>query len=235
MRPRDRDRGTGGGLRARRQGGRLLARLHLPQGVRDQAAPRGPGPPDDTARPPRRRARRGELGRGVRGDRPAALADPVGAREERGRRLPRQPERAQPVGDHARPGVAARARHPEPLLGLHGRPDAEAGLVRSHVRHDAVRADPGRGPVRPPAAPRREPAGLERQPPDRAEHARAAARHPRARRQGRGDRPAPHAHRGGGGRAPLHPPRARTRCCWRRSPARSSRRDSTTPARWPST
>ena len=51
--------------------GRLQPRLHLPEGVRDQAAARGPGPPHHAAGAPRRRARRGELGRGVRGDRPA--------------------------------------------------------------------------------------------------------------------------------------------------------------------
>ena len=43
--------------------------------------------------------------------------------------------------------------------------------------------------------PRRQPAGVQRQPDDRARHARAAARDPRARRQGRRRRPAPHAHR----------------------------------------
>ena len=37
-------------------------------------------------------------------------ADPRGAREERGGRLPRQPERAQPVVPHPRAGVPARAR-----------------------------------------------------------------------------------------------------------------------------
>ena len=46
-----------------------------------------------------------DLGRGVRGDRQAALADPRRARPERRGRLPRQPERAQPVGADPRPGA----------------------------------------------------------------------------------------------------------------------------------
>ncbi len=55
--------------------------------------------------------------------------------------------------------------------------------------------------------PGRQPAGVQRQPAHRARHARPAAPHPRAWREGRGDRPAPHPHGGGGRRAPLHPPR----------------------------
>ena len=97
----------------------------------------------------------------------------------------------------------------ERVLGVDGRPDAEADVRRTDVRRDAVGPDPGRGPLRPPAAARREPARVERQPAHRARHARAPARHPRARRQGRGGGPAPHAHRRGGGRAPLHPARHR--------------------------
>ena len=67
------------------------------------------------------------------------------------------------------------------------------------------------------------------------EHARAAARDPRARRQGRGRGPAPHAHGRGGGRAPLHPAGHRRAAARgdgvhdRRGGARGRR------ARWPST
>ena len=39
---------------------------------------------------------RGHVGRGVRGDRPAARRDPRRARQRRGRGVPREPERAQP-------------------------------------------------------------------------------------------------------------------------------------------
>ena len=88
---------------------------------------------------------------------------------------------------------------------LHGRPDAQAGVGRSHVRDDAVRAGAGRGPHGPPPHPGREPAGLEREPAHGTGHARPPAPHSRARRQGRGGRPAPHPHRRGRRRAPLHP------------------------------
>ncbi len=80
---------------------------------------------------------------------------------------------------------------------------------RAHVRPPAERAGAGPRPLRPPADARREPAGVERQPAHGAQHARPAARHPRARRQGRGGGPAAHPHRRGGRRAPLHPARRR--------------------------
>ena len=79
----------------------------------------------------------------------------------------------------------------------------------AHVRRRAQRPGPGRRPHRPPADPRRQPAGLQRLAADRARHARPPARDPRARRQGRGHRPAPQPHGQGGLRAPLHPPRHR--------------------------
>ncbi len=135
--------------------------------------------------------RGGLLGRGLRGDRPAPAADPRRARPRRRRRLPRQPERAQPRLPALRAAFAEGARHAQRLLREHGRPDAEAGVVGADVRHRAQHPGPGRRPHRPPADAGREPARLERQPADRARHARAAARHPRARRQGRRRRPAP--------------------------------------------
>ena len=147
VRSRDRDRGTGGGVGPRRRGGRLQPRLHLPEGVRDQAAPRGPGPADHAAGAPRRRAGGGHLGRGVRGDRPAAHADPLRARPQRRRGLPRQPERPQPV--------VAITYGPALLRVLGSQNIYTASTVdqmpkqvsrRAHVRHDAVGAGPGRGP-----------------------------------------------------------------------------------------
>ena len=235
MRSRDRDRGQGGGLRPRRRRRRLQPRLHLPEGVRDQAAPRGPGPPHDSPDPPRRRARRGELGRGIRGDRPPARAPDRRAREERGGRVPRQSERAQPVGAHPRAGVAAGAGLAERVLGLDRRSDAEAGVRRADVRRDAVGPDPGRGQLRPPDAAGREPARLERQPAHRARHARAACAASASAA----------ARSWWWTRAARAPPRRRTSttsssraptpCCSPRWPARSSRRDSTRRARSPST
>ena len=99
------------------------------------------------------------------------------------------------------------------------------------------------------------PLALQRQPADRARHARPPARDPGARRQGRGDRPAAHAHRRGGRRAPLHPPghrraaavrdgaRARRRGAGAARPARRARatgstrcrrsRPTSRPSAWP--
>ena len=69
-----------------------------------------------------------------------------------------------------------------------------------------TRPDPGPRPHGLPADPRRQPAGVQRLADDRARRARPAAGDPGARRQGRRGRPAAHAHRQGGRRAPLHPP-----------------------------
>ena len=113
LRTRGGDGGNGRWSRVRgRRAGRAQPRLHLPEGVRAQAAPRGPRPPDHAAGPARRRAGRGDLGRGLRGDRPAPVAAARRARPQRGRRLHRQPERPQPVVARVRAGLAARARAP---------------------------------------------------------------------------------------------------------------------------
>ena len=210
--------------------GRLQPRLHLPEGVRAQAAPRGPGPADHAAGAPRRRARRGDLGRGVRGDRPAARADPRRARPQRGRRLPRQPERPQPVGAHATGRRWLRALGTQNIYTastVDQMPkQVSAGLM---FGDDAVGPGARRRPHRPPADPRRQPARVERQPADRARHARAAARASAsaAARSSWSTRAA---------RAPPRRPtsttssgRAPTRCCSRRWRARSSRRASSTP------
>ena len=113
----------------------------------------------------------------------------------------------------------------------------------------ATRRRARRRPHRPPADPRRQPAGLERQPADRARHARAPARDPRARRQGRGRRSAAHAHRRARPTSTTSSARAPTRCCCSRSShvlfdeglaeprraGRARRRASTRSARWPAT
>ena len=75
--------------------------------ARAQGAARGPRPPAHAAGHARRRARRGDVGRGVRRDRrrlPPILAE----RPRRGRRVPRQPDRAQPRADALRARAAAR-------------------------------------------------------------------------------------------------------------------------------
>ena len=96
---------------------RLQPRLHLPQGARAQAAARGPRPAD---------ARRscGATASCAEATWDEAFAEidrrlsphPRGARPQRRGRLPRQPDRAQPVGAHLRPGAAARAGLAEHLL-----------------------------------------------------------------------------------------------------------------------
>ena len=175
--------------------------------------------------------RRGDLGRGVRGDRPPPDAAARRARPQRGRRLHRQPQRAQPVLAALRARLAARARLAEHLLGLDRRPDAQAGELRADVRApccrcrcpDVDRTDHllilGANPL--------VSNGSLLTAPDMRGRLRA---HPRARRQGRGDRPAPHAHRRGGRRAPLHPPRRRRPAARRDGLHAASRRTWPTPA-----
>ncbi len=99
----------------------------------------------------------------------------------------------------------------------HRRPIPQADGLRADVRHRPDDRDPGPRPHGLPARARRQPARIQRVADDRARRARAPARDPRARRQDRGRRPAAHAHRQGGRRAPLHPARAPTRCCCSRS------------------
>ena len=67
------------------------------------------------------------LARGRRG----ALARARRRRPQRRRRLPRQPQRAQPRRHGLQPRAAQGAGHAERLLGLDGRPDAQAGLGRA--------------------------------------------------------------------------------------------------------
>ena len=152
---------------------------------------------------------------------------------QRRRRLPGQPERPQPLDDDLRPGLAARARLPEHLLGEHGRPDAQAGVGRADVRlilsipvPDVDRSDHllilGANPLI-----------VERQPPHRARHARAHPPSPQARRQGRGGRPRRGRTAEAADEHHFIPP-GRAPPCWG-SPPRWWRRNSTRRARSPST
>ena len=198
---------------------RLLARLHLPQGRLARRAARRPRPAAHAADPPRRRARRGDLGRGVRA-RSTARLPPLLA-EQRPQRDRRSTSATRPRTTSRRCSTAAcssrRSARATSSARSHRRPDAEAVVVGLHVRRRAHDPDPRPRPHRPPADPRRQPAGLQRLADDGARHARAPARDPGARRQGRGRRPAPHAHRRARRRAPLHPARDRRAACCSRS------------------
>ena len=175
--------------------------------------------------------RAGVVGRGVRRDRPpparrsrpstAATRSPPTSATRRAHNLA-----ACIYGRVAAQG-AADAQH---LQRQHRRPVPQADGLGADVRQRRDGRRARRRPHRPPAHPRRQPAGLQRQPADRARHARAPARDPRARRQGRRRRPAAHAHRARGRRAPLHPPGHR-RAAALRARARALRRGPRRPAR----
>ena len=210
LRSRDRDRGTGGGVGPRRRGGRLQPRLHLPEGVRDQAAPRGPGPADDAARAPRRRAasRRAGTRRSRRSTGGSRRSSPSTA----GTRWPStsatRTRTTCPRSLTGRRGCACSARRtstrrrPSTRCRSRSSPGYMFGTMLSVPIPDVDRCDHllllGANPLVSNGSLLTAP-----------EHARPAARDPRARRQGRGGGPAPHAHRRGGRRAPLHPARHR--------------------------
>ena len=205
---RSRWRGTrhGGARRPRR---RVQPGLHLPEGHRPEGAARGPRPPDHAPGAPGWRARGGHLGRGIRGDRPPAHPHPRAARPQCRGHLRGKPQRAQPLLPHLRAGPAegTRQRNIFSASTVDQMPkQVSCGLMFGHLLSvpvpDVDRCDHL-------LHPRRQPAGLERKPHDGAQHARPAARYPRARRQGRGGGSAPHPHRRGGRRTPLHPPRHR--------------------------
>ena len=171
-----RDRGRDRAADPRRRGGSVLAGLHLPEGIDPRLAARGSRPPAPAARPPRRRARRGELGRGLRRGRATTHAAARGTRPRRRGGLLRQPERAQlrqlPGDQAAREG----ARDEERLLGLDRRSDAQARLLRARLRSPADDPRARHRPHRPAAPPRRQPARVERQPRDGARLARPPRR-----------------------------------------------------------
>ncbi len=204
--PRDRTRRSARGVDPRRPRGRLQPRVHLPQGVRAQGAARGPGPGADAAHPATGRPLRGrELGRGVRRDRPAAVADPGRGPQRVSRsisaiRAPTTWRTCSTAGAAA--GAGTRNIYSASTVDQFPKQLVEC----SDVRHRDDGGRPGRRPDRLPADAGREPARLQRQPDDGARHARTAAGDPGPRGQDRRHRPTPHADRRGGRRAPLHPP-----------------------------
>ena len=217
----------------RRRGRSVLEGLHLPQGLDPRRPARGSRPAAPPPRAPRRRACRGELGRGVCRDRAAADGPRERARHGRRGRVHRQPERAQ-LRQHARdPAARQGAAHEERLLGLDRRPDAEACRLRAHLRPPARDPRARHRPHRPPrccSAPTRS--------------NRTAAWRPHrtgpagSRRSGAAVAGSSSSTRAGRGRpsTPTCTCRSapeRTRRCSRASPARSSPRASPTRARWP--
>ena len=168
----------------------------------------------------RRRARRGDLGRGLRRDRRAGCRRSSSrARRDAVARLPRQPGRPQPRGRCSTAACCCKALGTQQRLhGQHGRPDAQA-------RHRRATCSATRSPSRSPTSTARDyllmlganplvSNGSLMTAPDVRGRLRGD---PRARRQGRRRRPAPHAH--GRGRPTSTSPSARapTRCCCSRS------------------
>ena len=206
-----------------------------PKGVGAQGAARGPRPAAHAAWSAARRRLRAEAA-GTRRS-PRSTSGCRRSSREHGRdavaRLPRQPDRAQPRRAALRPRAAQGARHAATSTRA-STVDQMPKQVAAGLMFGSGLERPGarRRPHRLPADPRRQPARVQRQPDDRARHARPAARDPRARRQGRRRRPAAHADRRGGRRAPLHPARHRRAAAVRaRARARSPRASSTRPAR----
>ena len=222
----------------RRLRGRLQPRLHLPQGDRPQAPARGRRPADArrSSSSPTAASRRPRWDEAFARDRRAPLPHPRRARPRRRRRLRGQPERAQPVGAHLRAGVDARARARKSIFTA-----STVDQMPKHVSAGLMFGAPLSIPV--PDV-------------DRTDHLLILGANPlvsngslltapdmRGRlrairergRQGRGDRPAPHPHRRGRRRAPLHPPRRRRPPAARASSTRSSTRAWPTRARSPST
>ena len=193
-------------------------RLHLPQGLWHQAAARGPRPADRAAGPAGRGAA-SEAGWDEAFEEIDRRLSPILAehgRERRGR-VPRQPQRPQPLRAVYGPvwlralGYAEHLhRHPRwTRCPSRCRPASCSARSLSRARARTWTATEhllmlGANPL--------VSNGSLLTAPDMRGRLRA---HPRARRQGRGGRPAAHAHGRGGRRAPLHPARGRTRCCSR--------------------
>ena len=124
---------------------------------------------------------------------------------ELGRRVSREPQRAQPVRVVLAPAVPPRARVAQHLQRVDGRPDASPRVVGPDVRRPVRDRRPRPRSNRLPADPRRQPVRVERIARHRARLAGPPAGHPAARRTGRRRRSAAHAHRRGRRRAPVHP------------------------------
>ena len=207
----------------RRRRGRLQPRLHLPEGVPAQAAPRGPRPPAHAAGP---RATASSSRRpGTRRSRRSTGASPrswPSTAATRSAVYLGNPTRTTCSALTLRPGAAAGARHAEHLLRARpstrcpsrSRPGLMFGTMLSIPVPDVDRTDHllilGANPLR-----------LERQPADRARHARPPARASASAA----------ARSWWSTRAARAPPRrptsttssapAPTRCCWSRWRARS--------------
>ena len=125
---------------------------------------------------------------------------------QRGRRVSREPQRAQPVRAVLAPAVPPRARVAQHLLGA-----STVDQMPRHVSSGLMFGDPLRDrrprprSNRLPADPRRQPVRVERIARHRARLAGPPAGHPAARRTGRRRRSAAHADRRGRRRAPVHP------------------------------
>ena len=138
LRTRDHGRATRrsehGDPHPRRPRRRVHEGLHLPQGLDAEAAPRGSGSVAPAARQARRRACRGVVGRGVGGGRARPRRRHRASRARGARRVPRQPDGAQPRGDDVHQSPDAGARHAAALQRVDGRPDAPPGRGRVRVR-----------------------------------------------------------------------------------------------------
>ncbi len=223
----------------RRPRRRVQPRVHLPQGLDAQAAPRGPRPAAPAARAAGRRLVEVELGRGVRRDRAAADA---------GRRASTAatPSRVYLGNPNAHTSSGLLYLRPllqalgttQRVLRQHRRPDAQAGVVGLMFGDGADGPGARPRPHRLPADARRQPVRVQRQPVHRA---RLPGRLEAIRARGgtaRRGRPPPQPDRRGGRRAPGDPARHRRvpavgawSTCW--SPTASStraRRASTSPA-----
>ena len=194
---------------ARRRAGSVQPRVRLPQGDGAGRRARRPGSPDHAGAPARQRVGADRLGRGLRpGGRPPAR-DPPRARTGRHRRLPGQPDRAQPGPAHLRAAVPPPPRHQEPLLGDLGRPAAAHAVVAAHVRQPGAPPGPRSRPHRLLPGARRQPDRVERQPDDRAGRQAPARRPARPRRHAGRGRPAQERDRPARRPPPLHPARHR--------------------------
>ena len=213
-------RGDAGRAHPRRPRQPVQPGLHLPQGLDPRQAPRRPRPAARAAGAPGRRSGHRHLGRGVVG---------------RGLRRDRAWARSRSSSEHGRDAVALylgnpsahtlagilyngdrrpEPGQPQPVLGLHRRPDAQARVQRAAVRRAA--AHPGARPRshRLPAHAGRQPLGVERLALHRARLPRSGQGDPGPGRQGRGGRPPPQPHRRGGRRARGRSGPAPTPTCW---------------------
>ena len=144
--------------------------------------------------PSRRRADRGDVGRGVRRRRRTARRGHPRARRDVGRRVSGQPERTHRCGQPVSAVAHPRARHPSGVLRQHAGPDAQTRCAGPHVRQPGRFHRAGPRPHRLPRDHRRESACVQRKFGHRGRLSRQAAGAAQARRQAHRDRPGAHAH-----------------------------------------